>query len=80
MRVLLKTKGHYYGSSNQAAATPNEAVDFGSIAAASRFALKEHLPDAEIALKSDYLDREIEMPVLQEWCELDENQRLKVAS
>jgi hypothetical protein len=78
MRVFLKTKGHYYRGSNQAGVAPDDAVEFGSVAAATHFALTQHLPDAEIALKSDYLDHEIGMPVLREWCELDENQRLRV--
>jgi hypothetical protein len=77
MRVFLKTKGHYYHGSDQAGAVPDEAMDFGSVAAATQFALKEHLPDVEITLKSDYLDREIGMPVLREWCELDQQLRAK---
>ena len=77
MRVYLKTKGHYYRGPNPAGASPDGAVEFGSVAAATQCALKEDLPDAVIALKSDYLDREIGIPVLREWCELDENHRLK---
>ena len=77
MRVYLKTRGHYYRGPNHAGASSDEAVEFGSVAAATQCALTEHLPDAEIALRSDYLDHEIGMPVLREWCELDENQRLK---
>jgi hypothetical protein len=32
----------------------------------------------EIALRCDYLKYEIPLPVLPEWCELDDNQRLPV--
>ena len=80
MRVFLKTRGAYYRGLNQAGALANEAVEFESVATATQFALKEHLPEAEIALRCDYLDREIGLPVLREWCELEEKQRLKLAA
>jgi hypothetical protein len=58
----------------------SEAVEFESVATATQFALREHLPEAEIALRCDCLDREIGMPVLREWCDLEERQRLKEAA
>ena len=79
MRVLLKRKktGRYYRGPNQFASEPGEALDFASIPAAARFALTEHLAEVEIALRSDYLAQEVPLPVLREWCELDENHRLQ---
>lgn len=80
MRVLLKIKGQYYRGANQEGGLSDEPVEFASVAAATRFALQERLPDVEIALRCDYVDREVGMPVLREWCELDERQRLRSES
>lgn len=80
MRVFLKTRGVYYRGANAAGSLAREAVEFASIATATEFALREHLPEAEIAVRCDYLDREIEIPVLHEWCELEEQQGVRMAA
>ena len=80
MRVILKRKrtGLYYRDANQFATDPGEARDFASVPAAAEFALTEQLPEAEIVLRWDSLAHEVPLPVLREWCELDENHRLAV--
>jgi hypothetical protein len=80
MRVFLKRKriGQYYRDVNQFAADPGEARDFASVPAAARFVFAEQLPETEIVLRWDALDQEVALPVLREWCELDENHRLAV--
>jgi hypothetical protein len=78
MRVFLKTKStqRYYRGFDQPAAELSEALEFASIPAAAKHALAEKLLDVEIALRCDYLDREILLPLLPVWCELDETQSL----
>jgi hypothetical protein len=78
MRVFLKTKGHYYRPSNRVGAFPNEPVEFASVAAATQFALRAHLPDAEVALRWDCVHRETGMPVFRKWCERDESRWVRV--
>ena len=82
MRVLLKAKGSglYYGGANRFGAELSEALDFTTVPAAARLALTEHLREAQIALRWDSLNYEIPLPVLQEWCALEENHRLQFAA
>jgi hypothetical protein len=72
MRVLLKTKrkGLYYGGSGELAADHRKALEFESVAAAVKLDLSARLPDAEIALRCEYLACEVPLPVLPEWVEL----------
>ena len=78
MRVFLKTKGHYYRPSNRVGAFLNEPVEFASVAAATQFALREKLPDAEVALRWDCVNRETGMPVFGKRRERAEPRRLTV--
>ncbi len=80
MRVLLKNKrtGLYYRDGNQLAAESGAGRDFATIRAATEFAFDQQLREMEIALRCDYLKYEIPLPVLPEWCELDDHQRLPV--
>ena len=78
MRVFLRNKrtGLYYRGSNQQSSNPREALEFASVAAAAMLALSERLPETEIALRCDPVAQEVGLPVLAEWCELDEHHRL----
>ena len=74
MRVFLKSSktGRYYGDSGQLDAEFTEAIEFQSVQAATRHALFANLAGAEIALRCDYLSQEVVMPVVPEWCDLEE--------
>jgi hypothetical protein len=80
MRVLLKSKqtGLYYRDGDRPAAESDAGRDFATVRAATEFAVAQRLRAMEIALRYDYLNCEIPLPVLQEWCELDDSQRLSV--
>jgi hypothetical protein len=80
MRIVLKRKrgGQYYRDAKQFATDPGEALGFASVPAAAEFALTELLSEAEIVLRWDSLAHEVPLPVLREWCELDENHRRAV--
>ena len=39
---------------------------------AARFAFDEKVPEAEIVMKSDFQEQEVALPLLPEWCDLDE--------
>ena len=71
MRVLLKMRrtGLYYRGSGELAADHSQALEFESVPAAVRLALSSQLPDAEIALRCEYLTCEVPLPVLPEWVE-----------
>ncbi len=69
MKVLLRnrrTKLFYVGQ-NLTGGRPEEARDFGNIAKATRFSLREKLPDMEIVLRYDACPGEVPLPVLPEW-------------
>ena len=80
MRVLLRncrTKMYYVGQSphaglNESGAGSWQALDFGNVRSAVKFTLEEDLPDMEIVLRYDSCDAEIALPVLHEWCLIDE--------
>ena len=82
MRIILKRKrkrtGQYYRDATQFANDPGDALCFVSVPAAAEFALSKQLPEAEIVLRWDSLGHEVPLPVLREWCELDENHRRAV--
>ncbi len=72
MKVFLMTKGHYYRGSDSVDGLPHEALEFPSVGAATQFALRKHLPDAEVALRYDSADGKILRPSFPEWCARDE--------
>lgn len=74
MRVLLRNRKTrcYYGGSRWPAVERQWAFDFRSLPGATKFALEEKLADMEIVLSYDNPDCQIPMPVLPEWCLLDE--------
>jgi len=72
------TKGHYYRRSDQAGGSSNKPLEFASVAAATQFALKKHLPDAEVALRWDGVNRETGTLSLREHCELDDEHWLTI--
>ena len=80
MRVLLRNRRtHLYylrHSPNprlQDSNAPNlKPLDFGTVPSAAKFTLEEHLLEMEIVLRYDECDAEVALPVLPEWCLLDE--------
>jgi hypothetical protein len=48
------------------------ALDFGNVHKATRFILEERLADMDIILRYDSCDGEVRLPVLPEWCLLEE--------
>lgn len=49
-----------------------QALVFNSVRQAARFAFDEKVPQAEIVMRSQLLEQEITLPLLPEWCDLDE--------
>jgi|NGEPerStandDraft_6_1074524.scaffolds.fasta_scaffold140899_2 hypothetical protein len=74
MRVFLRNKQTrlYRAASNGWAAASEEALPFTSVRHAARFAFDEKLPEAEIVVRYDLLEQEVAVPLLPEWCDLDE--------
>jgi hypothetical protein len=74
MRVLLRNKQtrRYYAARNEWAAVMAQALLFGSVPQAARFAFDEKVPEAEIVVRCDLLDQEVALPLLPEWCSLDQ--------
>ena len=74
MRFLLRNKQtrRYYAAHNEWAGTVAQALLFGSVPQAARFAFVEKVPQAEIVVRSDLLDQEVALPLLSEWCNLDQ--------
>ena len=74
MRVFLRSRQtrHYCGSSNGWAVAMAQALVFGSVRQAARFAFDEKVAGAEIVMKSDFQEQEVALPLLPEWCDLDE--------
>ena len=65
-----KTRLYCAGSSTWAA-TAQEALGFTSVPQATRFALGERVPEAEIVLSFDLLADEVVVPVLPEYRDFD---------
>ncbi len=87
MRVLLRnrrTQRYYVGHSAKAgfgdswAAKP-QPLDFGNVPNAAKFTLEKRLPDMEIVLHYDLCEGEVALPVLPEWCLIDERGRRPVS-
>jgi hypothetical protein len=80
MRVLLQdTKTRlYYACFNERHSESAQALDFVSIPDAAKFAFEEELRDMEIVLSYDHPHCEVHLPVLPEWCLLDERILLPV--
>jgi hypothetical protein len=49
-----------------------QALPFTSVRHAARFAFDERVPEAEIVVRCDLLEEEVAMPLLPEWCDLEE--------
>jgi len=47
-----------------------QALVFGSVRQAARFAFDEEMPGAEIVLRCDLLEQEVTLPLLSEWYDL----------
>ena len=62
----------YRADSNGWAAAAGQALDFTSVPHAARFARDEKLPEAEIVVRCDFLAEEVALPLLPEWCNLDQ--------
>ncbi len=73
MRVLLKSKRtrRYYSEASQRGTESSAAQDFGTVGAATEFALAQQLQEMQIALWWDLLQHEILLPVLREWREFE---------
>jgi hypothetical protein len=74
MRVLLRNRQTklYYVGPRQLDTRQEQAVDFGSVSSAAKFAGDEKLRDMEIILRFDSCGGEIPLPVLPEWCLFEE--------
>jgi hypothetical protein len=68
MKVFLRNRQTrlYCAAPNGWTVASTEAVAFPDIQIATRFALDQNLPEAEIAVRSDLLDQEVVMPLLPE--------------
>jgi hypothetical protein len=81
MRVLLRkrrTNLYYVGADQHTgihhlAADHHKALDFDSVPRAAKFTFEQHLSDMAIILRYDWEDVELALPVLPEWCLLDES-------
>jgi hypothetical protein len=74
MRVFLRNKQTrlYCADVNEWAAAVGHALEFTSVPHAARFARDENLPGIEIVVRCDLLAEEVAMPVLPEWCDVDQ--------
>jgi hypothetical protein len=74
MKVFLRNKRTrlYRAASNEWATATTQALLFPSVCHAARFAFDEKVPEAEIVLRCDLLDHEIPLPLMPEWCDLEE--------
>ena len=74
MRVFVRNKQTrlYRAASNKWAAASGEALPFASVRHAARFAFDEKVPEAELVVRYDLLEQEVVVPLLPEWCHLDE--------
>jgi hypothetical protein len=74
MRVFVRNKHTrlYCAASNGWAAAMTQALPFTSVRHAARFAFDERVPEAEIVVRCDLLEEEVAMPLLPEWCDLEE--------
>jgi hypothetical protein len=82
MRVFLQhTETRlYYAEFNRRVSAPSRALDFASIPTATKFALEQKLTRMEIVLNwHTEPDCEVRLPVLPEWCLLDEKELLPAA-
>jgi hypothetical protein len=70
MRVFLRSKKTqlYRSGAKGWVVAPEEALGFASVPQATRFALDEQVPEAEIVLRFGLLPDEVVVPVLPEYC------------
>ena len=74
MRVFLRNRQtrRYFASPNGWAVAIAEAFVFSSVRQAARFAFDDEKMEAEIVVRSDLFEQEVTLPLLPEWCELDQ--------
>jgi hypothetical protein len=74
IRILLRDKQTklYCDSSKFWTAALAQALDFRSVQQATRFALEENVPEAEIVVRCDLVEREVAVPIVPEWCDIYE--------
>ena len=72
MRVFLRSINTrlYCASRDEWAVAITEALLFGSVGQAARFAFDEKVPGAVIVVRCDLLEQEVALPLLSEWCDL----------
>lgn len=77
MKAFLQSKEtrHYCAGSATWVGELAQAIDFGSVANATKFALREQLTQTQIVLSFHGLPHHIHVPVLPEWCGLATAQR-----
>lgn len=80
MRVLLQNKQSklYYATLNRRVSNPAGALDFHRVPDAAKFALEQKLFGMEIVVNYTEPECEVRLPVLPEWCLLDEHCLLPV--
>ena len=74
MRVYLRNRQTrlYCAASNGWAVAITQALLFSNVRQAARFAFDKQVPEAEIVMRSDLVEQEITLPLLPQWCELQE--------
>ena len=75
MRVFVRNKQTrlYCAASNGWAAAMTQALPFTSVRHAARFAFDQKVPEAELVVRCDVLEQEVPLPLLPEWCDLDDH-------
>jgi hypothetical protein len=73
MKVFLQDLAtrHYCAGAGAWVEELPHAVDFGTLTSATEFALAEHLPQTQIVLAFRGLPHHVPVPVLPEWCTLE---------
>lgn len=74
MRAFLRNRQtqRYCALSNGWTVAIAPALVFSNVRQAARFAFDQKVPEAEIVVRCDLLEQEVALPLLPEWCELDE--------
>jgi hypothetical protein len=74
MRVFLRNRQtHLYcAARNEWTVALAQALLFNSLPEAARFAFHHELSEAEIVVRYEVLDQEVTVPLLPEWCDLDQ--------
>jgi len=74
MRVFLRNRQTrlYCAARDEWTVALAQALLFSSVPQAARFAFDQKLSEAEIVVRCDVLDQEVTVPLLPEWCDLDQ--------